>query len=455
MIYDISSYKLLRELDIEGNYLSSRKIEGSLFIITNKYIYSYYPLDENNILPSYRDTAKTEEYITVEPTEICYFPGFAQSSYMIVAGIDLNNIKKEAEVSTYLGAGSEIYATSKTLYVTQSQYEYINRILPINDMAISTSVLDNKTTTKIYKFNIDKNTGTVMFVAQGEVYGRIINQFSMDEYDDNFRIATTTGEVWNETSGNNIYILNKDLNIIGELEGLAEGEKIYSVRFMGEKGYIVTYKNVDPLFVLDLSNPKKPTVLGELKIPGYSDYLHPYRENYLIGFGKDTIVKGYVNWEGDIVETAYEVGMKMAIFDVSDFNNPKELYSVRLGDRGSSSELLSNHKALLFNEERNLIAFPAYVTESKGSYSDIPNYGNLIFEGALVYKLDLESGFTLKGKITHQDNKNGNISDVAYNYERRIQRILYIDDILYTISPSMIKANDIDSIKELKSLDIQ
>ena len=219
---------------------------------------------------------------------------------------------------------------------------------------------------------------------------------------------------------------------------------------MGDRAYMVTFRKVDPLFVIDMSVPEEPKSLGKLKIPGYSDYLHPYKDNYLIGFGKDTIVEEYEMWDGSIEQTAYENGLKMSLFDISDFENPKEIDSIKIGDRGSYSELSYNHKALLFDEEKNIIAFPATITESKGTYSDgLPKYGETVFSGALIYGLDLDEGFYEKGRITHSVNENN-----KYYYGNNIDRILYIDDTLYTTSDSMIKANDINTFEELNKVEL-
>ena len=162
--------------------------------------------------------------------------------------------------------------------------------------------------TVITKFGLDD--GEVEFLGTGDVKGHILNQFSMDEYDEHFRIATTSGNFWQGDSANNVYVLDPDLEVVGELEDLAPGEKIYSVRFMGEKGYVVTFKKIDPLFVIDLSDHENPSVLGKLKIPGYSDYLHPYDENHIIGIGKETVeaeeelVEMYAHYKYDVANDA-------------------------------------------------------------------------------------------------------------------------------------------------------
>ena len=160
------------------------------------------------------------------------------------------------------------------------------------------------------------------FEAQGGVPGNTINQYAMDEYNGNLRMQ----QLWQNTGGsvvfggqssqiNNVYVLNQNLSIVGKLEGLAQGENLHSVRFMGDKGYLVTFIRTDPLFVIDLSQPANPKVLGELKIPGYSDYLHPYDETHLIGVGKEA-----VDAEGQ--NFAWYQGLKLSLFDVSNVNNP-------------------------------------------------------------------------------------------------------------------------------------
>jgi uncharacterized secreted protein with C-terminal beta-propeller domain len=134
--------------------------------------------------------------------------------------------------------------------------------------------------------------GNVRFVGSGEVPGTVLNQYAMDEQGGYFRIASTKGQIGRNdemTSKNNVYIMNEAMDVIGKLEDLAPGEKIYSTRFMGNRLYMVTFKQVDPLFVIDLTNPQAPKTLGSLKIPGYSEYLHPYDETHIIGFGKDAV----------------------------------------------------------------------------------------------------------------------------------------------------------------------
>ena len=371
-----------------------------------------------------------DDYVEIPATEIKYFPDMEEKkecSYMLITSINLENMSEKANIETFLGAGNEIYCSKDNLYVTKIDYNYTEPITSIRRI--------DSQITRIHKFNL--LDGAVKYVATGEVRGSLLNQYSMDESNGYFRITTT------EADGNNLFVLNEKLELVGELTNLAKGEKIYATRFMGDKCYLVTYKTVDPLFVIDLSEPTNPTVLGELKIPGYSTYLHPLGENYLIGFGEDSVEKSYLNWKGEQQVTAYNVGMKLAIFDISDLNNPKELHSVKIGGRGSSSELLYNPKVLYFDEASGLFAFPASLTEETKFYNDgTPMYGDVIFEGALVYHLDIEDGIKLKGEITHEEELN--------KYDSNIERIIRIRDNFYTLSPAMLKVTNIESMQEIE-----
>jgi len=169
-------------------------------------------------------------------------------------------------------------------------------------------------------YRIELNQEQVNILSEGTVSGYVLNQFSMDEYSGYFRIATTTNNFnWRTfaeeaTSKNNVYVLDMNLDVVGELEDLAPGEQIYSARFMGDRLYLVTFRNIDPLFVIDLSNPTAPTVLGQLKVTGYSGYLHPYDENHIIGIGKETEYEAKEDF-------SWYQGVKISLFDVSDVSN--------------------------------------------------------------------------------------------------------------------------------------
>ena len=274
-----------------------------------------------------------------------------------------------------------------------------------------------------------------------EVYGHMNNHFSMDEYDGNLRVATTSYKTFdpalNEFLGmdvidttittNNLFILNDKLELIGKIEDLAKDEKIYSVRFIGEIGYMVTFKEIDPLFVIDLSDPTNPVVKGELKIPGYSSYLHPYDENHIIGIGynvKDNRWGGVTN-----------SNMKMSMFDVSDLSNPKEVFNVDIGEDYAYSEITYNHKVLFSKESENLIGFP--VTYNDYNYRENKN-------GFIIFKIDLEN---------NQFEKYGEIMD-GLNYRFNSERIIYIEDVLYSLERNKIISYDLNTLEKINEVEL-
>jgi inhibitor of cysteine peptidase len=464
IIYDLAdktNLKKLREVELDGYYVSSRKINDSLYLITNKGI-NMQILKENsaedNLLsaPSYRDTASSDGYTPLPYDRIRYFPGTVAPNFVLVGGLNLNEANKPMQVSSYVGAGDNIYASENHLYVAVTQYKQAAQ--PMNDSAAAKSKMmpqSLETNTMVYKFALEQ--GAVRSIANGTVPGTIIGQFAMDENAGYFRIATTNGDMFRtdeQTSKNNVYVLDGAMNRTGQLEGLAPGERIYSIRFMGDRAYMVTFKKVDPLFVIDLKDPKAPAVLGKLKIPGYSDYLHPYDETHIIGFGKDAI-EAANEWDPKGSTTAFYQGMKIAMFDISDVTHPVEMFKESIGVRGTDSELLHNHKALLFSKEKGLLAFPVTVMENNAAAgaSKVMDYGQFTFQGMYVYHMDLTNGFQLQGKITHLSQAELDKAGSGwYQGDLNVQRGMYIGNVLYSVSSGMIKANDLSSLKELGQL---
>lgn len=308
--------------------------------------------------------------------------------------------------------------------------------------------------TLIHKLALDD--GSVSYQASGQVPGRILNQFSMDEHDGHLRVATTVGHVSRSLRGgevsstNNVYILDGEMKTVGELEGVAPNERIYSARFMGDRAYLVTFKKVDPFFVLDLSDPTAPEVLGELKLPGYSDYLHPFGEDHVIGIGKDTV-------EAESGDFAWYQGVRVNLFDASDVEDPELLDAMVLGDRGSESEVLRDHKAFLLDRERGFMAFPllwAEVDESRHDGEPRPNaHGHPVWQGAYVMDVSIEDGLSVRGQVTHVD---GSLDGGHYSRHRSdfVRRSLTMDDTLYTISEQTIAANALDDLAERARVDI-
>ncbi|MFB0504315.1 MAG: beta-propeller domain-containing protein [Candidatus Bathyarchaeia archaeon] len=431
-IYDIedkSEPVLYKEISVDGYYFNSRMIQEHIYLLTT---YPALIREEIVPLPAIRTENKTE---VIEPTDIYYSDAEDYyHSFTTVASIDIQT--GELIHETFLvGSATCLYVSQNNIYVAMPKYE------------------DNTQKTEIHRIRI--TDGAIDYEASGEVPGYVLNQFSMDEHNEHFRIATTLGQVARTfeqaTSANNVYVLKLNLTIVGRLENLAPGESIYSARFMGDRCYLVTFKKVDPLFVIDLGDPANPEILGKLKIPGYSDYLHPYDENHLIGIGKETVEAE----EGDF---AWYQGVKISIFDVSDVENPIETAKFEIGDRGTDSPILWDHKALLFDKERNLLAIPVLVAEiDEEKYPEgAPPYthGDYVWQGAYVFNIT-ENSITLRGGITHVEDDSDLLKSGYYFYsEHSIKRTLYIEDFLYTISDKNIKMNNLTTLQEVNEIEL-
>ncbi len=450
-ITDRSNIKKIRDLSYEGDYTSSRKVGDMVYLVLNKHEYGYrFPQGwtEHEVVPLYKDSSEGTVNTVGKCEDVLFVPGSESTNYVVVAGIPTNDPEAKVESEIIVGSGGTIYASPENLYVAEQKYSWF----------YADPNADNKEQTIIHKFSLDP--ADIKYLGKSDVPGHIINQFSMDESGDNFRIATTLGNVWDseKPSTNNIYVLDSGLKQIGKVEGIAPGESIYSVRFVGDRAYMVTFKKIDPFFVIGLSDPKNPKILGKLKIPGFSDYLHPYDENHIIGFGKDAVDAGEDETFMRDLDFAWYQGLKIAMFDVTDVSNPVEMYKVEIGDRGSDTPVLRDHKALLFDKAKGLMALPVTVAEIPQKLKDDPKtsastYGEIVFQGAYVYNVSLDKGFELKGKLSHYDVNE--VKDKAGYYwygESDIQRILYIGENLYTISQAMVKANLINGLSEVKSL---
>ncbi|MEQ2525504.1 beta-propeller domain-containing protein [Bacillaceae bacterium CLA-AA-H227] len=433
-IADPSNPKEERTLTLDGYMVSARKIDSIVYLVTNQYP-QYWILQENDqidLRPRYSDSKISEEDLVVDYDEIQYFPDSKEPNYTLISAFDLEKPDKKATVTTYLGSGDQMYMSTENLY------------LAVRDWGIRTlidgPVQDSENTT-IYKFGIDELK--VEFNSSTELEGSILNQFSMDEHNGYFRVATTEGQSWNEESpsSNNLLIFDENLKQVSSIEDLARGERIYSARFMGDRVYIVTFKETDPLFVIDTTEPESPKVLGELKIPGFSNYLHPYDENHLIGFGYDTKSVTTKDSKEPLILTG---GVKLSLFDVSDMNNPKEKFTEIIGGRGTYSPLNYDHKALLFDKAKNLFAFPINIyQEVEGSDFE----QKFEFQGAYVLSVDSEEGFKIKSKISHM---KGN--EPFEEWENEIQRLVYIGDTLYALSNSKISSHSLDDYQMKEEL---
>ena len=424
-VYDISNKTnptLLRNFTMSGNYFNSRMIGEYVYFVVSQQAYI---INDTVILPQVYSNDGIKE---ISVSGIQYFN--TSDSYYMFTTIVAMNVQDVAEKPTnktiLLGGTSCMYVSLNNIYITFPKSE----------------------STLVYRFQIENDKIEPM--ADGEVPGYVLNQFSMDEHNGYFRIATTTGHIARileqATSKNHVYVMDMNLTIVGKLEDLAPGERIYSARFMADRCYLVTFVKIDPLFVIDLGEPTNPTVLGKLKISGYSDYLHPYDENHIIGVGKETE-------EADEGDFAWYQGVKISLFDVSNVSDPKQIANYTIGDRGTDSPILRDHKAFLFDASKNLLVIPVMVAEiDETQYPEgiPPNaHGTPVWQGAYVFNITLSDGFVLRGNVTHQESGMG-IWESSY----WVNRALYIENVLYTVSDKKIKMNSLEDLVFIKEIEL-
>lgn len=401
-IYDITDRTnpvLFSEFSQDGYYNTSRLIGDTMYLVSNKGSYYVYRnsigdffASKDDIIPCIEVDGESSQ---IPAENICVIGEPSGSQFTVISAID---IKSGQPVNTLsiLGETHTVYCSSQNLYLTREYYRKSD-VLQVTKIAL--------------------NGGEFDISAQGEVTGHLLNQFSLDEYNGNLRLAVTNYIEREDEDGtfvydteNAVYVLDEALDLIGSVEGLARGERIYSARFMGEKIYMVTFRETDPLFVIDASDPTAPKVLGELKIPGFSNYLHPFGKDMLIGFGEDIEFNEEFN-------STKKKGLKLSLFDVSDPTNPTEVDTVTFGTAYSYSEAQYNHKAILFDAKRSLFGFPIDSHEEIGS------------KAFILVKVS-EDGF-VPTKIVELEEKSYNLRGVT------------IGDILFTVSNFGISADEI------------
>jgi inhibitor of cysteine peptidase len=457
-IYNITSREkpvLTKSYEMYEPYYTSRCIDNVLYVISSGNLRK----EDDKIVVGYNED-NMEKEMSID--KIKYLKDVKTTKQTLISTVDLNNETADIKLDSYLMNISNAYVSENAIYLLNQKYNNDSKI-PIKLLFGFKGVfgledyyeMDSESGyyTEIYKFDIKEN---VEYKAKTKVKGKTINQYSLDEKDNHLRIALY------DNDGSRVAIFDEDLKQIGISDNVAKGEKMYSSRFIGDKVYFVTYKTIDPLFVMDLSNETKPKVLGKLKIPGYSTYLHPYDENHIIGIGMETKEIINRNSNGKVISTtAKVVGMKMALFDVSNVNSPVQISSVVIGDSRTTSAILTNPKALLFSKEKSLIAIPVNnysqdfeVTSSNNYETMINNYTKYSkpynAEGYLVYNINVQDGFKLKGVITHEK------TNATYYYSNsKLLRGLYIDNNLYTVSETMIKVNELDSLKAVGELKLK
>lgn len=451
-VFDVSdplAVQTSATISVDGYYNTARLIDGNVYLVNNFYMNYYSSIDESNIasaiphiaIAGEGQTIGEDSYVPMSDCEEISFFGDQGRNFVSILSL---NVEEPTDVNAKLLVGNTgtVYMSPRNLYLTTTVYteaaesvdatdipecSFLEQALGVCSRIVSPefpTISYSDPDTQIFRLSVDDLD--LAFAGVGEVPGTLLNQFSLDENSGYLRVATTSEEGQRiRGTQNNLYVLDvENMQQVGELTGLARDERIYSVRYIGERAYVVTFRQVDPLFVIDLSDPINPEVMGELKIPGFSNYLHPYDQNYLLGFGQ----------EAD-PDTGRTTGLKVGLFDVSDPNNPREVDNIVLGMQGSYSELLNDHKALLFDREKDLLVFPVNLYESK-DYTDR-------FNGFQALSINTIDGFSEAARIDMR------LEDYEYYYSGYQMRAFYIDDVLFLRDSAQLKALNLEDFSEI------
>jgi inhibitor of cysteine peptidase len=408
-IYDRETLEMVYELETDSNFYNHRLIDNSLFLISNKSLYN-----QEELRPTFVETTSDDSMTTkLDYSEIYYFTGVPVQSMTVVTGIKLDTYDRSSQA--FLGYVDQIYADEDSLYTTYSYYDY--RGFNYNQYV------------QIIKYDLDTINATISYVGQKKLSGYIQSQYWMDEFEGHLRVVTSS---WNPIK-NELHILKEnattdELDLVGSItEGLGkENETVKSVRFNGALGYVVTFVNMDPLYTIDLSDPKNPTILFYEEEPGYSTYLHVWgQDDRLIGFGLDgdnqTLkISAYVTGTGAPLDTYF-------LRNMDDDSNMRYSYS----------EALWNPKAILVDAQRNIFAFPVMSYEYR-MIADEYGWHYRFVSQYYVFRFNFDAA-----------NPEDIISDpiiISHDelgFYTGIDRGEYIDGIIYTFSYQQMISYDL------------
>jgi len=434
-IADPASVKQVGDFYQSGYYSSSRLNNHVLYVISNYGVYDTIREDEPATFVPLIGAGGVNKPMNREDLRI--MPVVVTTNYVVITSLDLV-YHARLDQKSILGSSDTVYMSYENLYIastvadSQSKPPYKESVYTIEEHT------ENQLTQLV---RIALGDGHFEVAAQGSVKGALLNQFSLDEYEGNLRLVVTCYSFsyrifrddaydieeikYDDDSSqtNAVYVLDPALKVLGSIEGLAQEERIYSARFSGPVGYMVTFRQIDPLFALDLRDPRNPVVTSELKIPGFSTYLHPFGTGLLLGLGYD-------------VEENHTSGMKLSMFDTLD---PFAITEIHTGLVDLDySEALYNHKAVLVSVERNIIGFPG---EQYGAFKEY-----------LVYSFDADKGFELRGKLQLGLGDDSSLAMYSYSYETRG---LYIGNYLYVFSGDFLDVFDLGNLDKVLTLKIQ
>ena len=456
LLYDttnLASPRLMQNVTIPGSYVAARLAGGYLYAVIQQQSYVFD--GQGNATAMMPVASKGGVEAQLPPSSVYFTPIPAQISYYTIIPSISMSTGSESVVSVLTGPSATVYVSTSNIYVVYTNYLDLYDTDGIVGNYWSGGVItpqaveqsQNSTVLRVAYLN-----GTVTAAKAGVVPGTVLNQFSMDEYNGYFRMATSRfamigGE---STTSDDVYVLDQSLTQVSALRDMAPGENIYAVRFVGQMGYVVTFQQVDPLFVISFKDITNPVILSALKVSGYSDYLHPLPGGYLIGVGKDAVPAS----NGDF---SYYLGLKLSLFRVFDNGSSMQVDKMLIGDRGTESPVLSDHLAFTFDPTRNITVIPLTLYLVSGNQSNTcsgcsPPYGDPVWQGVYVVHV-APTGFTLLGKVSqypsgmnYGDSANGNL---------QVDRSVIIGDYLYTISQGEVMVSALSNFATVATVQLQ
>jgi hypothetical protein len=464
-VRDRTRPRLVRELELSGSLISSRRIGTTVHTVVADGDADAPPYDDWMDIPEcgvklpavrkrvealkQRNVQKILEHVahwgptlkekgtTRRLCERVYKTQLSDGApYTTLVSFDIGDDARPAVTTSVRSRPGAVFASTGALYLA---------VADAPRPRAARKRLGNRETSQIHKFQLGEAPEDTRYLGSGVIPGHVISQFSMDEWYGYLRVASSRGRVPDPDVSSVVSVLaeNAQGNLVrvGAIENIAPGEDIRAVRFEGERGYVVTFKKTDPLFVIDLLEPAQPKLLGELKIPGFSTYLQRVDKDHLISIGFDADDRG---------SFAYFDGLLLQLFDVKTPTEPKLLFREKIGSRGSGSAAATDHLAFNYFAERGLLAIPATVCSGGGN----GQAGSLEFSGLLVYDVSVQRGFRRLGSVDH--GRGGDCNGWWSRSSSHVQRSVFLDQLVYSIATDRAKVQSLDRLgTDLADLDLQ
>lgn len=452
LLYDtstISSPKLIANVTVLGDYVAARLADGYLYAVIQQSAYNISSTGSTTaLMPAVSENGVNT---ILAPSSVYYTSNDSQISYYaMIASVDMSTGSQRVK-SVLTGPSSTVYVSPSNIYIVSTNYpDLFSTHGIIGDVYTggTVSISDVQQAQNSTIVRIAYSAGAVTVAASGVVPGSVLNQFSLDEYNGYFRVTTGRFTVvdGNPTRSDDVYVLNMNMSQVSALRNIAPGENIYAVRFVGDTGYVVTFEQIDPLFVISFKDVAHPVVQSALKVSGYSDYLHPLSGGYLLGVGKDAVQSSMAN-------VAFYTSLKVSLFKIFENGSSTQVYKLLIGDRGTDSPVLTDHLAFTFDPTRNVTVIPLTLYVVSGNQTTCsgcpPPYGDPVWQGVYVIKVN-STGLAIIGKVS-QYPSGQNFGD-SPNYNLQIDRSVIIGNYLYTVSMGEVMVSSMQSFSTVAAI---